>query len=81
MATLALVLTVLELLAKALPTAIKVGTDLKPFAVSLYKQFKGSDLTEAERAELEAAVDAQFASFMRPLPPAQPGDPDYVKST
>lgn len=79
MATLTLVLTVLELLAKAVPVIIKTGTDLKPFAVSLYKQFKGSDLTEAERTELEAAVDAQYANFMRPLPPAQPGDPDYIK--
>lgn len=79
MPILATVLTVLDLLIKASPTIIQVGANLKPFAESLYKQFKGGELTDAERAELEAAVDAQYEQFMRPQSPPQPGDPDYVK--
>lgn len=79
MGTLTTVLSVIELLMKATPVIIKVGADIKPFAASLYKQFKGESLTAAERAELEAAVDAQYAEFMRPQSPAQPGDPDFFK--
>lgn len=74
------VLIVLDLLAKATPVLVKVGTDLKPFAESLYKQLKGGELSEAERTELQAAVDAQFERFMRQQSPAQPGDPDYKKT-
>lgn len=79
MGILTTVLTVLDVLTKVTPVIIKVGTDLKPFAESLFKQLKGGELTAAERTELERAVDAQYAKFMQPLPPAQPGDPDYLK--
>lgn len=80
MTILATVLTVLDVLMKFEPIVVKTGTDLSLFAVSLYKQIKGQELTETERAELQAAVDAKFAHFMRPQSPAQPGDPDYIKS-
>ncbi len=73
------VLDVIDLLMKASPVIIKVGSDLRPFAESLYKQFKGQELTDDERSALQAAVDAKYANFMRPQSPAQPGDPDYVK--
>lgn len=75
------VLTVLQTMAQFAPTIIQVGADIKPFAESLYKQFKGEELTDAERVELYAAVDAQYEHFMRPQSPAQPGDEDYVKET
>lgn len=76
---LATVLAVLELTAKFLPVVIQTGTDLKPFAEGLFKQFKGGELTDDERTELRAAVDAQYAKAMEPLPPPQPGDPDFPK--
>lgn len=77
MPILATVLTILDLAAKGLPILLETGQNLKPFAESLFKQFKGEELDDTERAELHAAVDAQYNKFMRPQSPAQPGDPDY----
>jgi hypothetical protein len=71
------VLTILDLAVKTLPVLIETGVNLKPFAESLFKQFKGDELTDEERSELYAAVDAQYEKAMRPQSPAQPGDPDY----
>ena len=71
------VLTVLEVLAKLTPTIIQVGTDLKPFAIALYEKVNGHLITPEQSAELEAMTDALYARLQEPLPPAQPGDPDY----
>lgn len=79
MEVLGTVLTVLQTLVKFAPTVIQAGADLKPFAVALYERLKGQELTTDERAVVEAGVDALYARLMEPLPPAQPGDPDYVK--
>lgn len=76
---LATVLTVVETLTKLAPTFVSTWTDLKPFAVDLYTQFKGSKPTEDELTVLEAQIDALAARLQAPLPPAQPGDPDYTK--
>lgn len=77
MSILTTVLTVIEMLVKAAPVVIQAGADLKPFAIALYQQLSGGQLTEAQRVDLEAKVDALFARLEEPLPPAQPGDPDY----
>lgn len=78
MGTLTTVLTVIEALMKFTPVIVQAGADIKPFAVALYQQLSGQTITAAQRAELEAGVDALFARLEVPLPPAQPGDPDYV---
>ena len=75
------VIAVLAALTQYEPLAeqvIKTGMNLFTFGEYLYKQLKGEELTEDERTALRAAVDAQFAQFMRPQSPAQPGDPDYI---
>lgn len=79
MDVLPLVLTAVETLAKLAPTFVSTWTDLKPFAVDLYTQFKGSAPTADELTVLEAQIDALAARLQVPLPPAQPGDPDYTK--
>lgn len=71
------VLTVIETLNKYAPVILQAGADIKPFAVDLYRQFKGSDVTSDERKEIEAAADALYNRLEEPLPPAQSGDPDY----
>lgn len=76
---LATVLTVVETLTKLAPTFVSTWTDLKPFATTLYTQFKGSAPTADELTALEAQIDALAARLQIPLPPAQPGDPDYTK--
>lgn len=71
------VLTAVEVLTKFQPLIVQAGADLKPYAVALYQKFTGTDLTDEQRAALEAGVDALYARAMEPLPAAQPGDPDY----
>lgn len=78
MGALETVLTVIDLAEKYLPTAIKTGQNLMPFAEDLYKQISGQELSDDERAQLRARVDAAYARAEEPLPPPQPGDPDYT---
>ena len=73
------VLKVLDTLIKFEPIVTRSIDDLKMFGSVLYKQFTGAELSEMESKDLSDAVDAMFERFMRTLPPAQPGDPDYVK--
>jgi len=78
MDVLTIVLTAIETLVKFEPTIVQAGADLKPYAAALYQQLTGQAITDDQRASLEAGVDALFARLEVPLPPAQPGDPDYV---
>lgn len=77
MGALETVVTVIETLSKLAPQFVATWNDLKPFANSLYAQFKGEQPTEQELLDLEAKIDALAARLQEPLPPAQPGDPDY----
>lgn len=77
MGTLATVITVIDALSKYVPQIIQTGTDMMPFAESLYQQLSGKVLTDAERAELRTRVDAAYERAVEPLPPPRPGDPDY----
>jgi hypothetical protein len=79
MGALASVLTVIETLTKLAPTFVSTWNDLKPFAAQLYTQFKGEQPTDAELVDLEAQIDALATRLQIPLPPAQPGDPDFKK--
>ena len=74
------VLTVIDLAGKMLPQIMATATDLKPFASALFTQLSGGAApTDTELAALEAKIDELAARLQAPLPPAQPGDPDYVK--
>lgn len=72
------VLSAVETLIKVAPQVVQTIKDLKPYAVALYHELAGQPPTSDQRATLEAGVDALFARLETPLPPAQPGDPDYV---
>lgn len=81
METVATVLAVIGALAKLEPVFVSTWNNLKPFGELLFKQFSGGDEpTDEERAELDAGIDTLAARLQEPLPPAQPGDPDYVKT-
>ena len=79
MDALATVLQVIEVLAKLEPVFVSTWTNLKPFATALYTQFKGTPPDEATLRSMEAQIDALAAALQVPLPPAQPGDPDFTK--
>ena len=78
MGALSSVLLVVETLTKLAPQFVATWNDLKPFAATLYAQFKGAEVTDAELAELEAKIDELAARLQDPLPAAQLGDPDYT---
>ena len=78
MGALTSVLTVIETLTKLAPVFVSTWNDLKPFATELYAQFKGTQPTPEELTELETQLDALAVRLQQPLPPAQPGDPDYA---
>lgn len=81
MNTIEIVNLAVELAAKYLPQAIETGEKLFVFAENFYKQLSGKELTDEERAELRRQVDAAYERAIEPLSPAQPGDPDYIKSS
>jgi len=77
LATIELVSMVLLKLIEAAPTVVKTIDDVTPLAKRFIAIVKGEKVTEAQQAELEALIDAVYAESQEPLPPAQPGDPDY----
>ena len=78
MGALSSVLLVVETLTKLAPQFVATWNDLKQFDYTLYAQFKGAEVTDAELAELEAKIDELAARLQEPLPAAQLGDPDYT---
>ena len=77
LATVELVSMIILKLIEAAPTVIKTVDDVTPFAKRLISVAKGDTVTPEQQAELEAMVDKLYAESQEPLPPAQPGDPDY----
>lgn len=80
LAILSLVASIIQTTTKFAPIVFQGIEDAKPFAMGLIQQITG----KAPSAEDEAAIDEMLASLTarleKPLPPAQPGDPDYVKN-
>jgi hypothetical protein len=76
-----LVMTTVETLTKLAPRFVATWDDLQPFAVALYTEFKGAPPVGPDLAALEAKIDELAARLQVELPPAQPGDPDYVMET
>ena len=73
-----IVLTAVSTLIKVAPQVIQTVKDFKPYAEALYGELTGQAPNDDQRATLAAGIDALFARLETPLPPAQPGDPDYV---
>lgn len=76
-AILSIVLTALDTLVKVAPQVVQTVGDLKPYAEQLYRNLTGQEATDEQRAAMAAGIEALFARMETPLPPAQPGDPDY----
>ena len=76
-AIVSIILSVLQTANTAAPIVLRGIEDAKPFAVDLWKRITGKDPDPADEAAIDAALAALTARLEEPLPPAQPGDPDY----
>lgn len=79
-AIITIVLSAVDTLAKLYPQLKQTGTDLMPFAEALYEKLTGQTVTDDQRTVMLAGIQALFDRLEQPLPPAQPGDPDYIAS-
>lgn len=75
------VLSVLQIIVANLPGAIKTVEQLYDLGVKFMTAQNGTAPTEDEQATLRAMIDSDVAEALTPLPPAQPGDPDFVDPT
>lgn len=80
MNTLQTILAIIETLIKFEPIAVQGVQDLKQFGVILWEKLQGTEITDDERSQMETAIDDLFSRLEQPLPPAQPGDPDYQET-
>jgi len=63
---------------KVFPVVETTVANVKVFATQLFQSLNGGTAATADQtAQIEAMVDSLFAQLEEPLPPAQPGDPDY----
>lgn len=74
----ATIITVLQTVISALPGAITTVEQLVDLGKKFFTATNGTDPTDADVAALRSAIDTDVAAALEPLPPAQPGDPDYV---
>ena len=75
---LSMVLSAVQTFIKVEPQLAQTVNDLKPFAVALYQEWTGQAPTAAQETLIVSSIDAMFGRLETPLPPAQPGDPDFV---
>lgn len=75
-----LVVQLLQAVVTNLPGAIKTAQELYALGEKFAATLKGSEPTPEEIAGLRKQIDTDVAYALLPLPTAQPGDPDYVKS-
>lgn len=71
------IISILLLVVKELPGAIETTTQLIDLGKKLFATANGREPTAEEMADLEAQIESDVAEALTPLPPAQPGDPDY----
>lgn len=74
----ATVISLLQVVVAEAPGVISTGEELVNLGTKFYETVNGHVPTIAEVAELRAAIDADVILALQPLPPAQPGDPDYL---
>lgn len=77
----ATIITVLQAVVSSLPGAITTVEQLVQLGQKFFTATNGTDPTPDQIVELRAGIDADVAAALQPLPPAQPGDPDYVAPT
>ena len=75
----AAIISVLQVVVANLPGAVTTAEDLVGLGTKFYESVNGHAPSIAEVAALRSAVDNDVAVALTPLPPAQPGDPDYLK--
>lgn len=73
------IIPLLQIVIENLPGAVKTATELYGLGEKFFASVNGREPTAAEKAQLRADLDADVALALEPLPPAQPGDEDYVK--
>lgn len=73
----ALIIQLLQAVISAAPTVIQTGEQLYDLGIKFAHTLKGSEPTPEEIAALRAQIAIDIAIALEPLPPAQPGDPDY----
>lgn len=79
--TIAAILAILQTVVTELPGAISTVEQLYDLGKKFFAATNGRDPTPNEVTELRAAIDADVAEALTPLPDPQPGDPDYVPPT
>lgn len=76
----AAIIGILQTVVTELPGAITTVTQLVDLGKKFFATANGREPTADEMAQLHAAIAADVAEALTPLPPAQPGDPDYTGS-
>lgn len=72
------VIAILQVVVANLPGAITTAEQLYDLGMKLYATTNGTEPTDADKAQLQAAIDADLIVALTPLPPAQAGDPDFT---
>ena len=72
------IIAVLQTVISALPGAITTVEQLYDLGKKFFVAINGKDPTADEMTALRSQIDSDVAAALEPLPPAQPGDPDYV---
>lgn len=73
----AAVIKVLQVILTELPGAVTTADQLVELGSKFMKASNGTAPTAQEIVDMRAAIDEDVAEALSPLPPAQPGDPDY----
>jgi hypothetical protein len=71
------VISAIQTASKVAPIVIDGINNAKPFAIDLWNKLTGGPPSAVDEATLDALLAALSTKLEAPLPPAQPGDPDY----
>lgn len=71
------IMALIQIVVQELPGAVTTVQQLMDLAKKFFATANGRAPTDAEIKEIESAIDADVMTALAPLPPAQPGDPDY----
>ena len=75
----AAIIAILQTVITELPGAITTVQQLYALGAKFMTATNGTAPTADEIVQLHAAIDADVAEALTPLPPAEPGDPDFQK--
>lgn len=71
------IISILLVVVKELPGAIETVIKLVDLGKKLFATVNGREPTADEIVDLETQIAAEVAEALQPMPPAEPGDPDY----